>query len=787
MRKIILGLAMLGLYLFNIQLAAAAEDPSQSAWQDIEASISAIANVQNKQKVTPDSPKSSLKKFRSLSLNESLFKNQLTKSGTSQFISKKVDAVDSISIPLPDGKFIRVALEKTHVLPPQLAAKYPKINTWKVTGIDDTAVRGRVDFTNYGFHAMLSMADGDTVFVERNQLNSEGVYKSFSRRDNTESFNRTFECDLHGEHASSSMDELVLLNRTASRQASSLITYRLAVAATGEYTQFHGSVSNALSAIVTTINRVNEINERDLAITFQLVPEEASLIYTNPLSDPYTNNDASVLGTENIFNLDDTDVLGASRFDIGHVFSQGLFSGNALLGSACQELLKAGGVTGSPTPQGDAFDIDFVAHELGHQLGGTHTFNSETLSCSGDNRHAVAAVEPGSGSTIMAYAGICGVNNLQNNSDPAYHFVSINQIFNYTRNNEGSLCGTRTAVTNEDPEPDAGPDFTIPANTPFILVGSGTDPDLDSLTYSWEQIDAGTASDVDIDVGDNAIIRSFLPSSNNLRYIPNLKDLFANTRMKGEILPETNRELNFSLTLRDNKGGLGSDRMKLDVIDTGRAFTVTSHNISQSLNANQMTTIRWDVAGTNFPPLSCNSVDISLLAVNGENNFVTQTANDGQETVTIPADISSMNAARIMLKCSDKPFFNVSTADLRIQSGVDEIPPVITLLGDNPVKVFKGAEYTDPGVIAEDSFDTNVIIVTTGSVDTSRLGSYTITYNATDDSGNSSSISRIINVVEVPVFDQGEGSSSGGGGSTGFFLLTFLILGLLRQFRGDLE
>ncbi len=394
---------------------------------------------------------------------------------------------------------------------------------------------------------------------------------------------------------------------------------------------------------------------------------------------------------ENIINLRRT--IGRSNYDLGHVFTQGDASGLASLGSACDETslsrfptadgsvitlkgVKEGGITGSPSPDGDAFDVDFVVHELGHQIGGTHTFNSNSPasgSCAGDNRTAKAAVEPGSGSTIMAYAGICGPNDLQKHSDAYYHTISIAQILSYTREDTiGKSCGTRISRTdNTDPIPDAKVDTVIPALTPFILTGSASDPDGDRLTYVWDGMDIGTASDVDVDKGDNALIRSRPPSGSPTRYIPRLSDLFVGRVAKGEHLPVADRELKFSFVARDGRGGIETDDLKVRVSGTGRTFALKSHGIRRNLGVGQQTKVSWDVAGTSSAPVNCRAVDISLIQVNGRRVLVKgNTANDGSETVTIPANARGMSGARMMVACHRpaSTFFNIANGDLTIVS-----------------------------------------------------------------------------------------------------------------------
>ncbi len=690
MKKIILSAGFLSL-LFSAQLVSA-----ESLWRDITPSSAAAStaassttssHLKNKSAFKNATSDNKLTHFRGLSLNESLMKARLQMTVTAPQAgsvnasqstrnqarsSSQNPAKPVITIPLPDGETVSIQLEENHVMSPELAAKHPEIKTWDARGVDDPRISGVVDMTSYGFHAMLSLPDGDTVFVERANKDSSALYNSFSRRDNRDSFVQPFKCLLHDNPLSNHLATSHQMEKMAARRALSKITYRLAVAATGEYTQYHGGVNNALSAIVSTINRVNEVNERDLSIRFQLIPNEDRIIYTNPDTDPYTNNDAEAMIDENIVNLRFT--LGSSQYDIGHVFTQGNPSGLALLGSACDDQTvigaKAGGVTGSPSPNGDAFDLDFVTHELGHQIGGKHTFNSTTLSCGGGNRTPDSAVEPGSGSTIMAYAGICGKNDLQKHSDDYYHTKSVQEILEYTRNNSiGRSCGSHFSVSNNDPVPDAKQDTVIPALTPFILKGSASDPDGDALGYVWDQMDTGTASDVDVDTGDNALIRSWPPSSSPVRYVPRLIDLFSGRRVRGEHLPEGTRLLNFDFTVRDGFGGIEADELLIRVSGTGRPFELTSHGVSRNLGVRQQTRVSWDVAGTRSSPINCDSVNIDLLQSSGQSiRLKSDTSNDGVETVTIPDNAFGLSKVRMMVSCRRpaSTFFNISSADLRI-------------------------------------------------------------------------------------------------------------------------
>ena len=575
-----------------------------------------------------------------------------------------------LDLPMPNGQLMRFKIEPSNVMASELAKRYPQIKTWTVTNPENSIFSGRIDLTPNGFHGLINTDSGERVFIDPNGDSSLNQYVSRSAHgshDNHENFN----CQVHGGSPlafSPKQSPLLTANRLASRPADSIRTYRIAIATTGEYAQlFGGTKSRTLASVVTTVNRLNQVFERDLSVHLELVDDNDKILYTSPSSDPYSNEDASAMVEENIVNINA--VIGTDNYDIGHVFGTGNTGGLAFLNSVCGTY-KAGGVTGSNSPTGEAFNIDYVAHEIGHQLGASHTFNGHQLNCSAGNRAAETAVEPGSGNSIMGYAGICGTDNLQSNSDAFFHSVSINQIKTYTQSAAGSSCGILSIQDNNDPTISAGSDYIIPAQTPFKLSGIANDPDADPMLHSWEQIDIGTTGGLYVDFGDNPLFRTWPPVESSDRFFPRLTDTLNQTSTIGEILPTTDRKLNFTLLTRDNKGGVAQDNTELTVINTGTPFAVLSQTTPTTLSANQVLSVSWDVANTTQSPIFCSHVNIGLIDNSGMIVPLTSnTPNDGSHSLTIPASIVRVENARIHVGCTNNIFFAVSKGEVNVMGG----------------------------------------------------------------------------------------------------------------------
>ncbi|MCC6607644.1 MAG: hypothetical protein IT327_30840 [Anaerolineae bacterium] len=665
---LVLGLGLL-LAASQQQAATAASVGAQSAdglWQDVNETT---LRLDGDRPIVPSA-------YRVVSLDWAKLNNLLT--DVPEGLDLMAASAVVLSLPLPDGGYGRFQISQTAVMHPELAAKFPEIRTYAGVGLDDATAYARLDTTPHGFHAMILSVNG-RVFIDPYTSDGIDLYQSYFARDFVPDLPADFAPDevIEIEAAGQGQPEAIA---GAVASGGQLRTYRLAMAATGEYTQFHGgTVGLALAEIVTAVNRVAGIYEREVAVTFQLIANNDLIIYTNSATDPYTNNDGGAMLGQNQSNLNS--VIGSANYDVGHVFSTG-GGGIAGLAVVCGST-KAHGVTGLGSPVGDPFYVDYVAHEMGHQFAGNHTFNGSAGSCAGGNRNAFTAYEPGSGTTIMAYAGICSPQNIQNNSDDYFHGISFDEIVSFTTLGTGNNCAATTNTGNTAPTVDAGANYSIPLNTPFTLTGSATDPDGTAvLTYNWEEFDLGPAGAPNSPSGNAPIFRSFPATSTPSRTFPRISDIVNNTQTMGELLPSYARAMTFRLTVRDNQspaGGVAYDSAQVTAVSGTGPFLVTAPNTAVTWTGNTNETVTWNVAGTSAAPISCTNVAISL-STDGGYTYPTileaNTANDGSASILVP-NIDT-NSARVRVSCADNIFFDISNANFTIVLG-DPGDPSLTV------------------------------------------------------------------------------------------------------------
>lgn len=623
-----------------------------------------------------------------------------------------------ITLPQADGSLRPFRIWETRTMEAALAARHPELKTYTAEALDNRWVTAKLDYTPYGFHALIFDGTG-SYLIDPFQRHPDGAYLVYYRHDYQRPLQERMFCE--SGDASTAPPEFepgnaARLNGTQSK------TYRLALAATFEYCSAvagaGASPAAVLARMLTTVNRVNGVYERELSVSMRLIANEDTLIFnTDPSA--YNNSNGGVMLSQNQTIIDAR--IGSANYDIGHVFSTG-GGGIAYQGCVCNNTLKARGVTGSASPVGDAFDIDYVAHEMGHQFGAGHTFNASTGSCAGNGVRSIS-YEPGAGSTIMAYAGICGGgNDFQAHSDPYFHSASLEQISQYITTGAGRTCPDikPTANTMNATLAPFSAEYYIPYKTPFELTGPiATDQTADTLNYCWEQRDAGG-----IDFGKSLalthtqgpLFRSFLPDTSRTRVFPALDRLLNGLSTPGEKLPDTARDMHFGLTERDILGGWGNfnfpdDRVTLHVVQTPSLFEVQSFSTPDTVLGRSLNVIHWDVAGTDQAPISCSQVDI-LLSVDGGYSYpfilATATPNDGSEALWLP-NPPTTNQARIKVKGSGNVFFNVNRINFSILHD-DTLyvppppPPVAQVLSITPVPASQKLYVQIPDSIGNLSF-----------------------------------------------------------------------------------
>lgn len=601
-----------------------------------------------------------------------------------QLLSLPASAAEAkqIAIPMPDGRMRRFRVWEAPMLAPALSAAYPDIKTYDAVAVDDPTVTAKFDITLLGFHGMIY--DGANTYLVDPYNKEQNVYFCYYKKDLRTSSLKESSCAGQGieedgplQHKSmqvgngSNLPPMQLKTNGDVRRS-----YRLALACTGEYSVAVAGTSTpskalSLSAMTTTMNRVNGVYEREVNVHMEIIATNDDIIYLDGTTDPFTGNfSGGILKGENQENTDT--VIGTLNYDIGHIFSTGL-GGIAELGSVCEITSKAEGVTGQPNPTGDAFAIDFVAHEMGHQFGATHSFNANTSACNG-NGASISSYEPGSGSTIMGYAGICGAgNNLQSNSDDYFHAASLGQIAEFIADiTGGGLCAVATPSGNTAPSiPSIAQAYTIPYLTPFELEApEATDADHDEITYCWEEWDLGDfKASFDKTRVYGPIFRSLKPTTSRWRVFPTLDTLRKNiTSYLGEKLPDTSRTLRFKLTVRDMYNGHGAfqvaeDVTTLNVVHTAGPFKISMPNgYSDYWVSGATATVTWDVANTTAAPVNCSNVNIYLSIDDGVTypyTLASNTPNDGSETVNVPAGIYA-EGCRVKVKGAGNVFFDIN-------------------------------------------------------------------------------------------------------------------------------
>ena len=704
--------------------------------------------------------KTGLKQFKLFELDLDVLKSILANSP-----ARRLGLNSTLIVYFPDanGSFEQFRILENSNMDPELEARYPDIKSYVGKGVDDPTATMYFSVSPLGLQTMLIHADQSAVFIEPYTADGSS-YAVYRKSDKLNSLSK-FECSVIS--GVNNGTNITMLRPNA--DDGTLRTFRLAVSVTGEYTAyFGGTKALALAAINNTMTRVNGVFEIDFGVHMNLIANNDLVIYTNASTDPYS---AAAAGAGGAWNQELqttlTNVLGNAAYDVGHLFGASGGGGNAgCIGCVCVNptagtpLGKGSGFT-SPAdaiPQGDNFDIDYVAHEMGHQFGANHTF---TFS----NEGTGVQDEPGSGNTIMGYAGITGATDVQAHSDAFFHAVSIEQVTNYVKS---TTCQINTATGNAIPTANAGLDFTIPKGTPFMLTGAATDANGDVLTYCWEQMNSGTSSTTypSVTATSGPAFKSFIPSANPTRYFPQLSTVKTGaTSWTWEAVPNVARTMNFRLTVRDNRAGgpsNNSDDMIITVNATAGPFAVTAPNTAVSWIGGSSQTVTWNVAGTTANGVNAANVDI-LLSTDGGNTYpvtvLAATPNDGTQAITVPNLAGTTN--RIMVKGSNHIFFDISNTNFTITGGGPDTqaptaPTNLTASGttSTTTNLAWTASTDNVGVTGYDVYQGASVIATVATTSYGVSGltagtAYTFSVKAKDAAGNISASSNVVNVTTL--------------------------------------
>ncbi|MFE3867385.1 reprolysin-like metallopeptidase [Flavobacterium sp. LS2P90] len=647
---------------------------NNSAWTRINQDNKTLSDRNN---AKPNADNQLFFKFDEVVLKQSLLSLEDKTSKTS-----KVE----ILIPNKNGKLERFSVWESSNFAPELQAQYPDIKSYAGIGVTDKKASVNFSLSPTGIQTMILRADEGSEFIEPYSKDNS-VYVLFDSK-NRDRGNLPFSCKT--EDLAINKQLLKTTNKIAANNRV-FKTLRLALSCTGEYATYHGgTIPLALAAMNATMTRVNGIFNKDLAVKLHIIGNDNLIIYTDASTDPYSaaatglkplagcsSTTGDCPGTwNNELQTTLTNVIGEANYDIGHLFGASGGGGNAgCIGCVCDAgrntestpvyNIGKGSAFTSPSdgiPQGDTFDIDFVAHEMGHQLGANHTFSY-------DIEQTGVSVEPGSGSTIMGYAGITGSYDVQANSDDYFAFASIKQIQD---NLSTKTCPVSTVVSNSPPIISAGLDYTIPTSTAFKLTGTGSDINFDTVSYCWEQNDtaiaqSGADSFAVPTKTDGPLFRSIYPSSSKVRYMPAYSSVLSNRLTSAwESVSSIGRALHFTLTGRDNAAQgaaqTNTDEMVVNVSGTVGPFAVTSQNIDDlSWAKGSSQTITWSVNGSNALAGSTN-VNIKL-SIDGGLTFSTlligNTPNDGLETITVP-NVAATNC-RILIEPTANIYYAVNS------------------------------------------------------------------------------------------------------------------------------
>ena len=589
-----------------------------------------------------------------------------------------------LSLPLADGSVRTFRVWESPLMAPELAAKYPEIRNYAGEDAEGLGLTVRLGVGYKGFHAFIYGQDSRIQSVRPYAEGTNDIYMTYRQEDlpaDPSLPGGRFKCGVDGSTEVPLNPSPAPQTGNATDRGATPVTlhkYRLAVAAQGEYSVFHGGTKPlVLSAIVEAMDYITAIQERDWAVRLELIPNNDEIIFLDPATDPYSGDLVTSWFFQNPAAINP--IIGSGSYDIGHVFTRvtnipgGVYvAGIAELASVCLQNAitnKARAGSSLPNPIGEGF-YGIIAHEMGHQFSANHTFN---ICVPADEVNTSTAFEPGGGSTIMSYATTCDPD-VVDSRDNYFHVASIEEVTNFIAQGAGSTCGEHIVTDNNAPEVNIPltNGFYIPIGTPFMLAVDATDADGDALTYCWEQYDLGPSGPLGQPTGTAPSFRSFPAADDPSRTFPRLTSIVFNQMNVTEVLPTYSREFNFKCTVRDNHPGVGGvsvAAIKFNATAQAGPFAVTYPNSgSDTWKIGEYQTITWDVANTNKAPVNCKTVNIWLSLNNGLVNQILLASgvpNTGKCCVLVPNNVSDI--ARVRIEAADNIFFDISNTGFKIQ------------------------------------------------------------------------------------------------------------------------
>ena len=598
------------------------------------------------------------------------------------------------SVPMANGEITTFAINESVIVGERVYQQYPDIRSFSGYALRDPDTRIKITLSPYwGFQGTIRRGDKGMEFIEQIYRHQTSLYMVYDQKafpakyfhpelQTSPDFVELPEDYEHARHNDIPATVSEPQPEERGEQLADPVTlklYRFACATTGEFGQDHGgTIASLLPAMVNYVSQLNAIYEPELAIRLTLIDNVESILFTNPATDPYTGTLVPGWRQQNPEAMIQT--IGFDQYDIGHVFAryiEGPILGQATLSSCCTDFKGMGCSGGYQNIYGVPF-LNTIGHEIGHQWSALHTWNhcaalDNPESTPGGNM----ACEPGSGTTIMSYAGACGApDDISGGTLGLYYNIcSLNQIKQFLTTGAGATCGTTVVADNRPPSVEilTAQNLTIPISTPFVVKCIGTDPDGDNLSYCWEQADIGPSLPLGQSSLNSPLFRSYPPTTSPERTFPRIQSIALNQATPSELLPTYTRNMKFAITVRDDRmggGGVVIDTLFMKSSAAAGPFRVSyPNNSAATWKVGEYQTVTWSVANTDVAPVNCKTVNIKLSTDAGITypiTLATNQPNTGSACVAVPNNIGNTN--RIRVEAADHIFFDISNANFKIEA-----------------------------------------------------------------------------------------------------------------------